>query len=413
MPKRLVVASARPAALALAALAVAGAGTAAVVTRAPATLARPAGQAAAPTLALRTLTPPAGVAAEPARPRPPRSAAAAPRPNTRVLPVSRSRPRPRPVPPVAPLRRLLTPDVQVDLPASASPAGLAALRAVDGVAGVAVLDVGTVRTYAGRRQVVGVNPSVFRAFTPRLTAASDPLWRSVAAGELTVGFSAAGPLRRDLGRTLRVVGSTARAVRIGAFAALGLPGTDALVTDRRSAQLGLRPATRLLVAAPQLPVSAIEEAVRAAFGPGATVRRLRPQAFDQSRLSDYAAGVIPAGYLRLYRAAATTCPGLPWTVLAAIGAVETGHGANTAVSSAGAMGPMQFLPSTFRAYGVDGNGDGIADINDPADAVYSAARYLCAEGAGRGGQALYDAIFAYNRADWYVRQVVALAIRYQ
>ena len=49
---------------------------------------------------------------------------------------------------------------------------------------------------------------------------------------------------------------------------------------------------------------------------------------------------------------------------------------------------------------------------DPADAIYSAARYLCAWGAGLGGQSLYAAIFAYNHADWYVREVIRLAVAY-
>ncbi|MCZ3387211.1 MAG: lytic transglycosylase domain-containing protein, partial [Actinomycetia bacterium] len=78
-------------------------------------------------------------------------------------------------------------------------------------------------------------------------------------------------------------------------------------------------------------------------------------------------------------------------------------------SSAGAMGPMQFLPSTFAAYAVDGDGDGIADIWNPADSIYSAARYLCANGAGGGPRALYNALYRYNPADWYVIMVVRVA----
>jgi membrane-bound lytic murein transglycosylase B len=117
-------------------------------------------------------------------------------------------------------------------------------------------------------------------------------------------------------------------------------------------------------------------------------------------------------YLDLYKAAATTCPGLPWTVLAAIGQVETGHGRNTNVSSAGAMGPMQFEPATFERYAVDGDGDGIANIVDPADAIYSAAHYLCANGAGAGPAALSRAIFHYNHAGWYVEMVLKLSGMY-
>jgi membrane-bound lytic murein transglycosylase B len=117
-------------------------------------------------------------------------------------------------------------------------------------------------------------------------------------------------------------------------------------------------------------------------------------------------------YLSLYKQAAATCTGLSWTVLAAIGQVESGHGRNPSTSSAGAMGPMQFLPSTFAHYGVDGDHDGQLDIMDPYDAIFSAAAYLCANGAGNGGAALYSAIWHYNHADWYVQMVLALAQRY-
>ncbi len=125
--------------------------------------------------------------------------------------------------------------------------------------------------------------------------------------------------------------------------------------------------------------------------------------------SEATAGGIPKSYLGLYRAAAATCSGLPWPVLAAIGQVESGHGTNTGPSSAGAMGPMQFLPSTFAAYAVDGDGDGATDIWNPSDAIFSAAHYLCANGAGSGPRGLYGAIFRYNHADWYVLMVMNVA----
>ena len=120
---------------------------------------------------------------------------------------------------------------------------------------------------------------------------------------------------------------------------------------------------------------------------------------------------IPPAYRALYIGAAATCPGLSWTVLAAIGQVETHHGQGGMVSSAGALGPMQFMPATFARYARDGDHDGRADIMDPADAIYTAAALLCADGAGQGGQQLYSAIWNYNHADWYVQLVLALAAK--
>src|SRR5437763_13605057 len=67
---------------------------------------------------------------------------------------------------------------------------------------------------------------------------------------------------------------------------------------------------------------------------------------------------------------------------------------------------MQFLPSTWRSWGVDGNGDGVADPYNPVDAVFSVVRYLHAAGASRS---VSRAIFAYNHAGWYVQSVLLRA----
>ena len=121
---------------------------------------------------------------------------------------------------------------------------------------------------------------------------------------------------------------------------------------------------------------------------------------------------IPPAMLALYREApGRECPGLAWTVLAGIGRVETDHGRDTAVSSAGAEGPMQFLPATFLEYGVDADGGGQPDITDPADAVLSAARMLCADGAADPTQ-LAAAIYAYNHSWSYVTDVLGWAGTY-
>lgn len=165
--------------------------------------------------------------------------------------------------------------------------------------------------------------------------------------------------------------------------------------------------------------------------------------------SQFALDDIPPLLLDHYRLAALTCPGLPWTVVAGIGKVETNHarfgGAVLApdgevsppilgpvldgslpgtrpIPLSGpspwhlhprfdrALGPMQFLTDTFRRHGVDGNGDGEANPHNAIDAIHSAVAYLCGD---RGEVTnLTDAIFTYNRSQTYVNQVLELAARY-
>ena len=114
---------------------------------------------------------------------------------------------------------------------------------------------------------------------------------------------------------------------------------------------------------------------------------------------------IPPFLLAIYQAAGSEY-GVPWSVLAAINEVETGYGRNLNVSSAGALGWMQFIPSSWATYGVDANGDGLKDPYNPVDAIFAAARYLRAAGAQED---LARAVFAYNHADWYVDLVLSRA----
>ena len=169
---------------------------------------------------------------------------------------------------------------------------------------------------------------------------------------------------------------------------------------------------------------------------------------------------IPAQALAAYHVAARWAAGyapgcgLPWTVLAGIGKVESDHGrslgaaarvdprgdvtppilgprldghAGTAAipdSDRGrldgdtrwdrAVGPMQFLPSTWRSVGRDGNGDGVADPNNLVDAAVTAAAYLCLDAGGSFADpaAAHRAIFGYNHSWPYVTTVLAWAARY-
>jgi cell wall-associated NlpC family hydrolase len=132
-----------------------------------------------------------------------------------------------------------------------------------------------------------------------------------------------------------------------------------------------------------------------------------------------AATQIPPAMLALYQQAAATCPGLPWTVLAAIGTVESGNGTSdlpgvhSGANFAGAEGPMQFEPATFAQYDEPAPPGGANPPSpyDPVDAVYAAARDLCANGAANGAD-LSSAVFAYNHSDSYVTEVLDLAQSY-
>jgi hypothetical protein len=117
---------------------------------------------------------------------------------------------------------------------------------------------------------------------------------------------------------------------------------------------------------------------------------------------------IPPFLLPIYQSCGTEY-GIPWQVLASINKIETAFGTNLNVSSAGAQGWMQFIPSTWAAYGVDANDDGRKDPYNPVDAICAAARYLRAAG---GSEDLRQAIFAYNHADWYVDEVLLGANQY-
>jgi murein DD-endopeptidase MepM/ murein hydrolase activator NlpD len=114
---------------------------------------------------------------------------------------------------------------------------------------------------------------------------------------------------------------------------------------------------------------------------------------------------IPPFLIPIYQAAGIEYQ-VPWEVLAAINEIETDYGRNLSVSSAGAVGWMQFLPSTWKQWAVDANGNGIADPYNPVDAIFTAARYLHAAGASTN---LAQAIFAYNHANWYVQSVLLRA----
>ena len=307
-------------------------------------------------------------------------------------------------------RQIILPDLLIVAPRGLTDRQLARLRKIPGMRAMITFD-GAQITAGGRSvSVIGVNPATFRSWVPLRTASDQPFWTALSKGDFVASTGSGASLRLKPGASYRLVGASAQIVRFGLAARLGIAGVDLLVNKATSARLGLVRRVAGLISAPGVSLATLTSKVTAVLGHDGKVVPLR----SQLPVASAPAGGKPANYLELFKAsAADFCPGLSWTVLAAIGQIESADGTNVGPSTAGALGPMQFLPSTWAHWGIDAFGEaGQPNVLDPYDAVPSAARLLCADGAAAGGRSLYNAIFDYNHADWYVNEVLALAAQY-
>ncbi len=309
-------------------------------------------------------------------------------------------------------RRLIVPDLFASAPVGLDTAQIAAIGRLRDVRAVLAVDGGQVSVNGDTTSVLGVQPTAFRAWTPPGTAAATPIWTALEAGDLVATGSAATRLGLTLGDSYQVAG--AASVPFAAIAPFGIPGADAIVDTRRSAQLGLVRDVGVLISAPGADYATLIPRIRAAIGARATVVDLVPGTRSAPLPVTSAGPGRPGNWLQLYKdSAAMYCPGLSWTILAAIGEIESSNGTNDGPSTAGALGPMQFMPATWAAWGIDGFGQsGPPDIMNPLDAVPSAARMLCADGAASGSAGLSSAIWDYNHAAWYVTEILQLAAEY-
>ena len=176
-------------------------------------------------------------------------------------------------PTVRPLTTLREADFLVVTAHRMPAAELKAVAGVPGVTGLDLVDYGKATIAGHPATTIGVDPSTFRGYTPKLTAASDELWRSVARGELAASFGMGHDAGLPLGRTVHVKGSRPMDLRIGAFAT-SLPGIDAMVARNESRGLGLPASNAVVVSAPTTDPMAVLKGLRAAL-PGADVRLLR------------------------------------------------------------------------------------------------------------------------------------------
>jgi hypothetical protein len=309
---------------------------------------------------------------------------------------------------VTSFRQIILPDLLVVAPKGLTPAQIAKLKKISGVRNLITFDGARISAAGRPANVIGVNPATFRSWVPLRTASDQALWSELSAGDFIASSSIGRGLRP--GSDYQLKGASTQLIRFGAAAHLGLAGIDLVVNEQVSHRLGLVHQVAGLISAPGVAMATLTSKVSKVLGPAGKTEVLRSQLPVGSVPRDGK----PTSYLQLFKAsAALYCPGLSWTVLAAIGQIESADGTNVGPSIAGALGPMQFLPSTWAVWGIDGFGEtGKPNVMNPYDAVPSAARLLCAAGAAAGGQSLRNAIFDYNHANWYVNEVIALAGEY-
>jgi hypothetical protein len=311
--------------------------------------------------------------------------------------------------------RLIVPDVIASVPGGVTKADLARLRKLSGVRAVLAIDGAKITVNGRPLTVLAAAESALRPWTPPATASDPRVWADFAAGDVITSAAANRTTGLASGGRYPVTAGIRTELTVGAQAPAGISGVDGIVDAARGRQLGLVRNIAVLVNAPASSPLTLVSQVETALGGHATVIRLVPVEISTSLpVAAVPSTGRPSSYLQLFQeSAARYCPGLSWTVLAAIGQIESADGQNMGPSTAGALGPMQFLPSTWQTWGTAGFGDtGTPNIMNPYDAVPSAARLLCADGAASGGSGLRNAIFDYNHAGWYVDEVLTLAGEY-
>jgi hypothetical protein len=173
-------------------------------------------------------------------------------------------------------KRLIESTVLISSRNGLSTHDLRAVRHINGVRRTQRVMAGNSSIDGHKGFVLGVNPQTFRPWTPTLTADSNPLWASVSRGDLTASFDMGNNAKLPLGQDVPVTGHRGvTPIRIGAFATVGMAGVDAVLSQSRGRQIGLRPHSGLLVSAPKSDPLAVRKAAAHIVGKSGHVELLR------------------------------------------------------------------------------------------------------------------------------------------
>jgi cell wall-associated NlpC family hydrolase len=180
--------------------------------------------------------------------------------------------------PVQPLGRLRPADVLVVAPTSLKPSVTAAIARLPGVTAAQGLDAATIGVNGQFIQMLGVDPSSFRAFAAGPTARSTALWSSVAGGSIALSYTLGKLDKLALGDRVTVAGRTRQELRVGAFGTVGIAGADAVVSDAVARSLGLPAGNAVVISAPDTSLTLLTARIKAILPRGAGVAQLVTQA---------------------------------------------------------------------------------------------------------------------------------------
>jgi cell wall-associated NlpC family hydrolase len=291
-------------------------------------------------------------------------AAAHPQPPVQRAQVTRTTPLtpvPSAPPSVAPLRKLVQPDVLITSKSALRPAAVAAARKLEGVATTTTFAYGTSQLRGSRVATYGVDPSTFRAWAVETTAKSDGLWASVARGELTTSFDAAKELKLPLGGTVPLTAATTQKMRLGAFDTVGLPDADAVVSRAKAKALGLPADAGMLVSAPTANLRTLTASLTKTFGSAVSVRPLRElPPIPVPKVTQQPAAVTPAAAAPVAQAPVAQAPAPVAPAPVAVPALPNGTRVAALIAAAstrmgmpyvyGAAGPNAFDCSGFTSW---------------------------------------------------------------